>query len=291
MKLIILTVLTFLIQINIYGFQFRYINTPDSISFTTKLLLEEGIKPKYLAEWTSALKYYNDIVDPYYKEKYIWEESKKNWLNFTEISEYISNEIYFYDTNNIHVSEKDYSLHCMTSFILLMRDKIRVNTPFFYKYKENESSSVYSVIKWLKNHNIFLSDKEKMAFETLNNYFSITNNIAKDNSMFDIALNELNKRWSKEGFHFPKNPNLKVLQVWAIQIKKYVYFCDHNAIVIERDNKLYLIEKESYYHPFSISIFKDYDELIKYLYRFYFNDPNDGIMVTVNGKIVWKILY
>lgn len=284
----------------LYTFQFRYINSPECVTYVTNLLAKSGVSTSNLEYWTAFLNEYNRKVDPHYLEKTIWTASKTNWLDFADMTAYKKIEISLRDKSNNHVTPDDYKYNCLASCFLLTRDMLKVERlqkPFInkkwglfhlFQYDDSRDNHFDGRIAWLREHGVSLSDHEEQAFRAMD-YPAEMRGLSKGPEMFPAAAEKLHEWWRKEGFSFPET--LEILQIWAFKLPFQVVFCDHNAVMIENNGRLVVIEKQSFFHPLSVAVFRDYEELGRYINHFYCENHNDGMMITANGKIIWSAIY
>ena len=270
MKLFLHFIIFSFISSSVFGLSYNFLNSTQTRQEAVKILKNAGLSSRNIKAWLAMVKNYNSKIA-------LINSTKQGWQQTNQIDVFSSNMI----------NGGKYYVNCRISDFILIYDKISANKC----YRDFSRWSYFKrEIKVLKN-NPFLSinEKEMTAYKSLFLPISIPQS-ELNQSLFDNTLKLLKTWWKKEGLTFPKNQNIKIVQVFQIHPQYKTAFSDHVGLMIKSKKQNYFLEKRSPGDPFMISKIKNFNELGKYLFDGLKNEKKTGVMIIANDKIIWKKL-
>lgn len=256
-------------RVPLHGFEFSFINNAQSVTFTTNLLVEAGIPLADVSAWLGYVNAYND------RQAFI-SSNARMWYETSDYEQFRGQ----LEHNGLSW------VNCRKGLFCLVRNLISV-TNFSRKgaVKNNYGALLTRELNdFSRNTNLIISPGQVNAYYSLNLGIQVNMQPVTE-KMMDQVLGTFKAYWAREGFSFPADPRIRIIQ--AVILNRHGGANnDHVALAVLKNGRIYLVEKISHYDPFTISVFKDYNEMGEYIYTT-FKDWT-SLMVLANDEIVWK---
>lgn len=213
-------------------FRYSYLNNEEIINFTKSLLHESGIPDKNADKWFKFIELYNA------KQAKFVSSTNSGWVK-TNIRKY--GDINFNKTlNGWSADEIDsIDINCRISLFLLVSDSLDVNNEILIEVYESELNKV-------KLLGLNLSNRQISIFRAL---FMPLDNVEDSELKF--------------------SDKFKVLRIYLDSNNDNILEMAHTALIIDKEESLFLLEKKNPGYPFQISEFNSLEDVLKYYNHIY----------------------
>jgi len=229
-------------------FRYSFLNSNELNNFAESLLSESGIPNKNVRRWLEFVGKYNA------KQAEFVSSTNSGWVN-TSIRNY--SKINFNETLNGWSKEEveNLDINCRIALFSLIADSLQFNGEISGEVYESEINKMNNLLGFN------LSSNQVSVFKAL---------FIPLGAAGDIDL---------------KIPNqFKVLRIYLDSNNDNISEMAHTALIIEKDENLYLIEKKNPGYPFQISEFNNLKEIFIYYNHIYKQDKE--IYVNLQKAIV-----